>query len=190
MACRSCGRDVKNNAKQCLNCGHAILSPERHQQISNMSNGEWVHFVDEALYDDETAMDKLATEWEVKTLEFCQSCDDPYELHAFASTLNWDFGQENLLHVIRNPACDLGTAQRIFRLAQPDYYQASATREEVHPVNQDGWDFIMEVIALTQAKTFKTHQIHYDPAFDYASALAPDEAKWPIPDIFKTTVAG
>ncbi|MBL8820206.1 MAG: DUF4274 domain-containing protein [Planctomyces sp.] len=59
--------------------------------------------------------------------EILASCNDPLDLHAFVSNWNCDRGVEPLLEVVRNRACDAGTALWLYWGNDPYFYSRYAT---------------------------------------------------------------
>lgn len=151
------------------------LSEERKKFIRGMSNGEWAdEYFDVEVSDEE--MDRLEEEWDAKQDAFCKSHSNSEELHYFAETANWDFVIGSLRDIIRNPACEAGTALYIYWGAQPLWYTQYETAEDVEAYERESFELIQEIQKRYLAGEFAVDRVSFDPSIMLPHASRPPSA--------------
>ena len=143
------------------------LSEQRLAQIRELSNDEWVD-PDAGL--DDAEFERLGDEWEQKTLSFCRENRNAEELHAFASTWNWDKGTWALQEILDNPACEAATALLIYWRSGPEFLRQYADRDAIaadpHALANllDDFDFQKKIEDRYVAREFPVGSLSYDPS--------------------------
>ena len=89
-----------------------------------------------------------------------------WELHDFAASYNGGDVERRLLEVVQHPHCDKGTALMIYWTNAPHYYLRYASRDEVQPYEQDGWDLLHAIEERIRAEAFAHRDIWFDPHND------------------------
>src|SRR5262249_25207667 len=99
---------------------------------------------------------------------------DPEELHLFADEwLDWNYGVEGHLRVIRHALCDLGTALMLYWRGQPGYYLKYADREHVPERERRVFDLLKESEERVQAGYYRQARFAYDPRDDQGHDQTP-----------------
>lgn len=166
-----------------------MLTPERRRFIAEIANDEWIDLLVTAGASDE-AFDAKAREMERLCERFVAEATDPDELHHFAERWNGDGGTETIRSLVRNPACDRGTALMVYWLAQPEFYLQYASRGEVPEHAHDGYDLVTELEGRLLAGEFATSRIAYDPLSDGLMSGSPVGAVRDLPPAVYTPVTG
>ena len=91
---------------------------------------------------------------------------DSWELHDFAASYQGSEAEAKLLEVVRHPACDRGTALMIYWTNAPHYYLRYASRQEVQPYEQAGWDLLEAIEERIRSDRFEHREIWFDPHHD------------------------
>ena len=157
-----------------------MLSPERRQFIGDLANDEWVdRLVSSGA--PEGDFDAKAAEMDRLRERFVAEATDPDELHHFAERWNWDGEAGTMRALVRNPACDLGTALMVYWLAGPHFFLSYESREEVPEWSRDGYDLVTELEPRLVAGAFPTARIAYDPRADGLVNQVPADAKRSLP---------
>lgn len=140
------------------------VSEERLAQIRELSNDERVDRIDTSAFTD-ADWDRLHAELDAETLAFCRDNRNPEELHAFAETWNWDRGHGILEELLKNPACEAGTALHIYWRAVPEYYLQFADSAAMASagVDPDILGFLARLEARYVAGEFPLGSIAFDP---------------------------
>lgn len=96
-----------------------------------------------------------------KTLEWLAE-RGPDDWHRLVMNLNWDHGSHSPRWIISQDACDAGTAQHIFWLAQPDYYTDDALkrRDEGKYFEPEIYEMLLEIARRWKAGAYKTWNKH------------------------------
>lgn len=149
------------------------VSAERLRQIRELSNDERVDRIDTSGFTD-VDWEKFDAQLDAETIAFCRDTRDPEELHAFASTYNWDKGTWALELILHNPACEAATALFIYWHAQPEYYRQFANRDAVPEFQREDFDFIASIESRYIAGEFRRGVIRFDPRdpADYPSGMS------------------
>ena len=138
------------------------VSAERLRQIRELSNDERVDHIDTSDFT-EVDWERYGEELDAETLAFCRDTADAEELHAFASTYNWDKGTWALEALLQNPACEAATALFIYWHAAPEYYRQFVERDAVPEFQREDFDFIMSIESRYVAGQFPRGVLWYDP---------------------------
>jgi hypothetical protein len=107
---------------------HDILSPAQLARIVSFLEDEWV--------DDD---DFAATDANLESL--LRHVESPLELHFCAMGFDWDTECQTLIHLLRHPLCDYGTALGAFWLAQPASHYGRR-RAELDPSEREVRDLL------------------------------------------------
>ncbi|MGE0321137.1 MAG: DUF4274 domain-containing protein [Polyangiaceae bacterium] len=89
-----------------------------------------------------------------------------YTLHHSVEFIEWDGGSEDLLRVIQDPKCDLGTALLVYWRGGAGYWAQFASREEISRFQHAGWDLAHEIEQRVARGAYKTAVIPYEPRCD------------------------
>jgi hypothetical protein len=90
-----------------------------------------------------------------------------WELHDHAlDTLGRPDAEKVLLDVVSQPHCDRGTALLVYWASSPHYYLRYASRDELEPYEQPGWDLLRAIEQREAGEGFPTDQIWFDPRND------------------------
>ena len=151
----------------------------RRQFIGEIANDEWVdRFPRDASDDDFARMSKAMEE---ACARFVTGSTDPHELHLFARKWNWDGDVAPIRALVRNPACDQGTALMVYWLAQPEYQLRYTSRGDVPEYEHEVFDLVSELEPRLVTGDFATAQIAYDPHADGLVSGPPANAKRALP---------
>lgn len=91
-------------------------------------------------------------------------CNDPLELHAFVSNWNCDRGVEPLLEVLKNRACDAGTALWLYWGNDPYFYTRYATIDDASDDEERVmFDFFRIIEHRMACNDFATSRVPFDP---------------------------
>ena len=125
---------------------------------------------------------------EIKTLQ------SPLELHAVASNWNWDDGCKILEWIIRNPACDKGTALLLYWHACPKWLYQYTDRDEVPEWSRTDYDFVKELEGRYLSGFYKQTEIAFNPSNDegtnWLEEYAEVKVTQRIPDQMKKAISG
>jgi hypothetical protein len=112
-------------------------------------------------------------------------------LHQKAAYHNWDDGVRGLSQILRDPACDLGTALMIYWMGVPGFDRAFVTADEAPDWRRPVTKFLRELEERILARDFATANILFDPRFDrttvnhlghdWTAAQGTPEVRRPIP---------
>lgn len=151
------------------------VSEERLARIRELSNDERVDRTDTSAFTD-ADWERFNAELDAETLAFCRDNRDPEELHAFASTCNWDAGHEALQEILDNPACEAATALYIYWHGRPEWYLQYAGREALtdNPHELEAFDFLARIEARYLAGEFQLGAIAFDPTQPYGDEVGPE----------------
>ncbi|ANP46878.1 DUF4274 domain-containing protein [Candidatus Viadribacter manganicus] len=140
------------------------VSEQRLAEIRELSNDERVDRIDTSQFSD-ADWERFHNELNAETLAFCRDNRDPEELHAFASTWNWDGGFEALEEITRNPACERATALYIYWHGAPEWYRQYTDRDAVAEAKGDAdlFDFLTRIETRYVAGEFALGSIAFDP---------------------------
>lgn len=138
------------------------LSKSRKQYILDAAADEWVsRFKDR---DDDEALDKESRRWKKLRKELVECIEKPLEIHCFTCHYNASYGMKPLLKMVKHPACDAGTALRLFWINDPVYYSQYATISECSYEDEKGALRMLRAIERRFRKAdFKTKKIAFDP---------------------------
>lgn len=139
------------------------VSQKRIAQIRELSNDERVDRIDASAFTD-ADWERIGEELDAETLAFCRNNTNAEELHAFASTYNWDKGTWALEELLRNPACEAATALLIYWRAAPEYYRQFANRDAVTEGQREDFDFVMTIENRYVSGEFARGVLWYDPS--------------------------
>lgn len=139
------------------------ISPERRQYLADLANDEWVDRFDHDGPNGDARYEAMSQAMGRECARFAREATNSEELHVFADLWNWDGGNETMLAVTRNPACDAGTALLIYWRNSPEYYAEFGAAEEVQEYNREGYALFAEVGARLLAGEFGPPRIRYDP---------------------------
>ncbi len=115
----------------------------------------------------------------------------PDDWHQVAWNWNWDAGTEPLQWIVRQPACDQGTALLIYWYGGPRYYAKYTTRDEVSVYLREGYDFLMEIERRYLDNAYTRQEIAFNPhadtghsekGFDWTAEYANLPNRRPIPE--------
>lgn len=96
--------------------------------------------------------------------EILALCNDPLELHAFVSNWNCDRGVEPLLVVVKNRACDAGTALWLYWGNDPYFYSRYATIDDARGDEERVmFDFFRFIEHRMACNDFATSRVPFDP---------------------------
>ncbi len=90
----------------------------------------------------------------------------PEGLHIYAQRYNWDDGPAEMLKVIRNPNCDLGTAILVYWYGGAGFYCQYADRTEVPEYELAYYDLLREIEARVSTGFYQHQSIRFDPRSD------------------------
>lgn len=178
------------------------VSEERLAYIRELSNDERVDRTDTTDFAD-ADWDRFNAELDAETLAFCRDNQDPEELHAFASTWNWDSGHAVLEEILGNPACEAATALLIYWYAAPEHYLQFADSAALAAVGDDP-DDVMGFLARLEARyvrsDFPVGSLGFDPAhpegegsvYSLVGVCDDQRARWvrTIPEVMYRPVKG
>lgn len=106
-------------------------------------------------------------------------------LHLYAKHYNWDDGPAEMLKIIRNPSCDLGTAIMIYWSGGPGWDCQYTNRSEVSVYERDTYDLLREIEERVGAGFYRRQSIRFDPrdedGHDYTQRYADVECQRQIP---------
>jgi len=130
------------------------LSAERKQYIRDLVNDEWVDRLPSSEPERDKEFKRLSPLMDKELEGLLKKTSSAEELHELALAYNWDKGVDNLIDLIRNPACDKNTALLVFWRSGVDYYQETySKREDIEEWDldkQSTWDmvhFIMDKVS-------------------------------------------
>ncbi|NCG17663.1 MAG: DUF4274 domain-containing protein [Rhodobacterales bacterium] len=89
-----------------------------------------------------------------------------WELHEYASNCAGRANETELLQIVHDPRCDLGTALMVYWMGAPHYYRQYQERDEVQPYERLGWDLLMAVQERIQSGFYVQANIWFDPRND------------------------
>lgn len=151
------------------------VSEQRLAEIRELSNDERIDRTDVSQFTD-ADWERFNAELDAETLAFCRNNNDPEELHAFASTWNWDGGVWALNEILDNPSCEGATALSMYWHARPEWYLQFADREAVADAAGDleVFDFLSKIETRYVAGEFAVGSLAFDPAspFDGESGFS------------------
>lgn len=111
----------------------------------------------------------------------------PSEWHQVAWNWNWDSGIEPLQWIIRQAACDRGTALLIYWYNGPRYLAQYAMRAEVPDYKLEGYDLMLEIEQAYLAGRYTHAEIAFDPhddeGHDWTAEYADIPYRHPIPQL-------
>jgi hypothetical protein len=102
----------------------------------------------------------------VYALEFTNREDklqSPEEVHLYASSYNWDNGDESMRRLIDHPEIDAGTVLLIYWRANPQFFCQYAARDEVPDWVRSDYDLIKEIERRLIEGFYTRRNFHYDP---------------------------
>jgi len=115
--------------------------------------------------DDEKAFEKEMKVWKKRRREFLANVSKPLEIHCFTCQYNADGGMKPLLKLVKHPACDAGTALRLFWINDPVYYsQYASISDGEYESEKEGMRFLRAIKQRFKRNDFKSSQIYFDPA--------------------------
>ena len=138
------------------------LSQARLQFICNLSAGDWIsHFAE---IDDDAAFEKESRRWDQLRREFLKTVEKHREIHCFTCHYNADQGLKPLIRMMKNPACDAGTALRLFWLYDPFFYSEYRTISECPDEEmQDAMRLLRTIKLRFKKNDFQSKKIYFDP---------------------------
>ena len=113
--------------------------------------------------DDDDAVDAEMKKWELLRAEFLHESNDPFELHLFAFDWNWDDGVESLGKLIKNDACDAGTALMLYWYSNPEFYTEYKAIKDCPEYNRDPLKLSRSIERKFKRGEFVTRSIPFDP---------------------------
>lgn len=158
-------RKRANTRSEVLMQAHAAsekLSKSRHQYLLDVADDAWISRFEHK--DDEDAFKKECRKWEKLRREFLKSVDKPLELHCFTCNYNALRGMKPLIHLVKHPLCDAGTALRLFWINDPVYYSQYATISECpYDEERDAMKLLNVIKRRFKSNDFKSRKIYFDP---------------------------
>ena len=109
-------------------------------------------------------------------------------LHEEALNHNWDDGVRRLVEIVKDSACDRGTALLIYWNGRPHHFRQYKGADDVPPFERAKYDLLMEISKRYQRSFYRKNGIRFDPRRSPWGDLmrATDDevrlAKWPIPE--------
>lgn len=147
---------LKTSLKTC-----SRISKKRCDFILDIADNKWITRFD--MSQSQQRFNKEMRYWNSQRKQFLQEVSNPYELHFFSCNWNCDRGAMPIRLVIANPACDAGTALRLYWLNDPEYYQDYKSLAEC-PAYEREWLKILRAIERRFLKNqFATSLIPFDP---------------------------
>lgn len=138
------------------------LSKTRHQFVLDVAAYNWMHRFPDV--DDDVAFRRESRTWAKKRREFITDVEKPLEIHCFTCNYNADAGLKPLVKLVKNHACDAGTALRLFWINDPVYYSQYETISECpNPEEQDGMRLLRAIRQRFKRRDFKSSKIYFDP---------------------------
>lgn len=118
--------------------------------------------------------------------ETLNSVESLHELHQVATRLNWDYGLNWFLPLIKHPLCDYGTILELYWYGQPDYFVGYKSFREVKKrslSNSETYQLLKEIESVQQDKSHDHSQIEYRPMEKHSIGVRRCLAKYSdIPD--------
>lgn len=139
---------------------------ERLAFIRELSNDERVDQTDTTRFTD-AGWNRFIAELDAEKSAFCRNNRDREELHAFASTWNWDAGHGVLEEILNNPACEAATALQIYWYAAPEHdlqFADSAAMKGVSGDPDDVLGFLARLETRYVRGDFPVGASGFDPA--------------------------
>lgn len=138
------------------------LSKTRHQFVLDVAAYNWMHRFGNS--NDDAALQRESRKWAKKRRAFIAEANKPLEIHCFTCNFNADEGLNSLIKLVKNPACDSGTALRLFWINDPVYYSQYETISECpYPEEQDGMRLLRAIKQRFKRGDFKSSRIYFDP---------------------------
>jgi hypothetical protein len=158
-------RKRANTQSEVLMQAHAAskrLSKARHQYLLDVADDAWISRFEQK--DDDAAFAKECRKWEKLRREFLKSVDKPLEIHCFTCNYNASRGMKPLIHLVKHPLCDAGTALRLFWINDPVYYTQYATISECpYDEERDAMKLLNAIKRRFKINNFKSRKIYFDP---------------------------
>lgn len=138
------------------------LSKSRHQYVLDVADDAWISRFEQK--DDAVAFEKECRKWEKLRREFPRSIDKPLEIHCFTCNYNASQGMKPLIHLVKHPLCDAGTALRLFWINDPVYYSQYETISECqYDEERDAMRLLNAIERRFKNNDFKSRKIYFDP---------------------------
>jgi hypothetical protein len=138
------------------------LSKSRHRYVLDVADDAWISRFEQK--DDAVAFRKECRKWEQLRREFLKSVDKPLEIHCFTCNYNASRGMKPLIHLVKHPLCDAGTALRLFWINDPVYYSQYPTISECsYDEERDAMKLLNAIKRRFKNNDFKSRKIYFDP---------------------------
>jgi hypothetical protein len=138
------------------------LSKTRRQYIADVAEDAWVHRFENG--DDAAAFERECQKWAKLRREFVKTVSKPLEIHCFTCRYNASRGMQPLVQLVKHPACDAGTALRLFWINDPVYYSQYATIADCpYEEEQAALKLLQAIRRRFKKGDFQTRKIYFDP---------------------------
>ena len=141
-------------------CGS--VSKSRRKTIADMNSDQWIHNFDASEDDDafQAEMEKRAC----ASAKFLAETSNPFELHLFAIDWNWDDGVQSLPKLVKNDACDAGTALMLYWFTNPERYTTYQTIQDCPGDKRAEWKLSRCIERKFKRSEFGSRLIPFDPS--------------------------
>ena len=134
------------------------VAKSRWAHIRQIATGDWMESLDPNIGEFEAL-----TLWDQQRASFLRECANPFELHLFAYGWNWDDGVGSIRKLIKNDACDAGTALMLYWTSDPEFYLDCRTISD-YEYDKETLKISRFIEGKFKRGGFTSHSIPFDPA--------------------------